>query len=188
MFDTIRSAIDSGKQSRSGPAKRNGRAGPLSWVNKIFKCFKDISTELKSVTDALSIAKSAGSGYATTKDARAALVREAPSQGRPETRQMSQASSGSQQQGLVTALPAARHAISRQESMSQAHRTSIACDVAPPRPPSYHLPNHYRPNHIRPNLSCPQLRTKLIPISPISIPRPQPRTKLILIQPIMIDG
>lgn len=89
VLDIIRSAIDSGEQHHSGPATRNGRAGRPSWVDEIFKRFEDILAALRSVNKALSTAKSNGGGQATAKDARAALVYEAPSQGRPKTEQMS---------------------------------------------------------------------------------------------------
>lgn len=78
VFDVIRKSLTGGehdKQRRSVPIEAPG--GQPDWVQDIFKCFSEISTELKSVKKTLDIGTFTNSGHAQS-DASATRIRAAP--------------------------------------------------------------------------------------------------------------
>ena len=106
VFDIIRKSLtgEHGKQRHSVRIKALSRQP--DWVEGIFKCFDEISAELRSVKKTLGTRTFTDSGQseASATNAGAAPDCEGPSPGQPETEQVSQAESG-QRESVVTDVP-----------------------------------------------------------------------------------
>lgn len=107
VFDVIRKSLASehGKQRHSVRVKV--RSGRPDWVEEIFKCFNEISAELRSVKKTLgtrTFTDSHSQSDASAMNAGAAPDHEAPSQVQPETEQVSQDESG-RPESVVTDVP-----------------------------------------------------------------------------------
>lgn len=108
VFDVILKSLagEHGKQRHS--ARINASSGRPDWVEEIFKCFNEISAELRSVEKTLGTRTFTDSVHsqsdASATNAGAAPDHESPSQGQPETEQVSQAESG-RPESVVTDVP-----------------------------------------------------------------------------------
>ena len=128
VFNTITKSLTKGRGKQRHFVPANVRHERPLWVEDILKGFNDLSTELRSVKEAIDTRTSPDSGYsqsdATATDTEAAP----PSQCQPEIEQASQASPESE--SAATDAPAApdRNVIA-QEPTLQARQASLGSEV-----------------------------------------------------------